>query len=104
MGADGTQQDDCSDTRSALDEYRFNDVAEILYHFTWHTFCDWYIELSKPMLESETADTTKWVLVHVFRTILEMLHPIIPFVTEEVWQLIPREKTRVYNHYEFPFC
>jgi valyl-tRNA synthetase len=89
-------------TRSALDEYRFNDVAETLYHFTWHTFCDWYIELSKPMLESETADTTKWVLVHVFRTILEMLHPVIPFVTEEIWQLIPGRKPQSITITNFP--
>ncbi len=90
------------ETRSALDEYRFNDVAEALYHFTWHTFCDWHIELSKPMLESENADTTKWVLIHVFRTILEMLHPIIPFVTEEIWQLLPGKKSSSITITSFP--
>ncbi len=76
-------------TRSALEEYRFNDAADILYQFTWHTFCDWYIELSKPLLNTEAAPYTKWTLCHVFRSILELLHPMIPFVTEEVWQNLP---------------
>jgi len=80
-----------SDTRSALDEYRYNDVADSLYQFTWHTFCDWYIELSKSMMTEENAPYTKWVLYHVFKSLLEMLHPIIPFVTEEIWQNLPQE-------------
>jgi valyl-tRNA synthetase len=80
-----------SETRSAIEEYRFNDAADAMYHFTWHTFCDWYIELSKSTLlaDSEEAGQTKWVLVEVFRSILELLHPIIPFVTEEIWQILP---------------
>ena len=79
-------------TRDALDSYRFNDAAETIYHFTWHTFCDWYIELAKPMLEGEGADTTRWVLWHVLKNILELAHPIIPFMTEEIWQLLPGAK------------
>jgi len=79
-----------SDTRSALDEYRYNEVADSLYQFTWHTFCDWYIELSKSMMTEENAPYTKWVLYHVFKSLLEMLHPIIPFVTEEIWQNLPQ--------------
>ncbi|HNY63928.1 MAG TPA: valine--tRNA ligase [Deltaproteobacteria bacterium] len=78
--------------RAALEEYRFNDAADLLYQFTWHTFCDWYIELSKPLLNTEGAPYTKWVLTHVFTSILELLHPIIPFVTEELWQLMPGHK------------
>jgi valyl-tRNA synthetase len=78
--------------RTALDEYRFNDAADLMYQFTWHTFCDWYIELSKPLLNTEAAPYTKWVLSHVFTSILELMHPIIPFVTEEVWQLMPGHK------------
>jgi valyl-tRNA synthetase len=89
-------------TRTALDEYRFNDAAETLYHFTWHIFCDWYIELSKPMLEEESASTTKNILLHVFRKTLEMLHPFIPFVTEEIWQLLPGEKPESITQAEFP--
>ncbi len=77
------------DARSALDEYRYNDAADILYQFTWHTFCDWYIELSKSMLNTEGVQYTKWVLHYVLKAILELLHPIIPFVTEEIWQCLP---------------
>ncbi|MCU0575325.1 MAG: valine--tRNA ligase [Desulfobacterota bacterium] len=77
------------ETRSALDEYRYNDAADILYQFTWHIFCDWYIELSKSMLHTQGAPETRWVLHHVLKTVLELLHPIIPFVTEEIWQCLP---------------
>ncbi|HVN71702.1 MAG TPA: valine--tRNA ligase [Desulfomonilia bacterium] len=77
------------EARKALDEYRYNDVADILYQFTWHTFCDWYIELSKSMLNTDGAQYTRWVLHYVMKSILELLHPIIPFVTEEVWQCLP---------------
>ena len=64
-------------------------LADILYQFTWHTFCDWYIELSKSMLNTEGVQYTKWVLHYVLKAILELLHPIIPFVTEEIWQCLP---------------
>ncbi len=79
------------DARAALDEYRYNDVADVLYQFTWHTFCDWYIELSKSMLYSNSEDAryTRWVLHYVLKSILELLHPVIPFVTEEIWQCLP---------------
>ncbi|MBN2298225.1 MAG: valine--tRNA ligase [Deltaproteobacteria bacterium] len=77
------------DTRSALEEYRYNDAADTLYQFTWHTFCDWFIELSKPMMTEVGAPYTRWTLHHVFKSLLEMLHPIIPFVTEEIWQYMP---------------
>ena len=77
------------DARLALDEYRYNDTADILYQFTWHTYCDWYIELSKSMLNTEGAPYTRWVLHYVLKSILELLHPIIPFVTEEIWQCLP---------------
>ena len=88
-------------TRSALEEYRFNDAADSLYQFTWHTFCDWYIELSKPLLNTEAAPYTKWTLCHVYRSILELLHPMIPFVTEEIWQNLPgsSEKSIVIARY-----
>lgn len=79
-------------TRDALDGYRFNDAAQILYHFTWHRFCDWYIEVSKSMLTGNQGLSTKWVLYFVLKTLLELLHPIIPFVTEEIWQGLPGSK------------
>lgn len=77
------------ETRAALEEYRFNDAADKLYQFTWHTFCDWYIELSKPLLNTGAAPVARWVLWHGLKSILELLHPLIPFVTEEIWQELP---------------
>jgi valyl-tRNA synthetase len=76
-------------TSKAIRSYRFNDIAGTLYHFTWGTFCDWYVELIKPILNGsdelarvETRATAAWVLDQI----LHMLHPIMPFVTEELWQ------------------
>ncbi|NQV85009.1 MAG: class I tRNA ligase family protein, partial [Rhodospirillales bacterium] len=76
-------------TSGAVAAYRFNDMAGALYHFTWGTFCDWYVELVKPILNgddeaarAETRATAAWVLDQI----LHMLHPIMPFVTEELWQ------------------
>ncbi|MBN1635349.1 MAG: valine--tRNA ligase [Deltaproteobacteria bacterium] len=81
-----------TETRNALDMYRFNDAADHLYQFVWHIFCDWYIELSKSMLQGDALRKTQWVLNFIYKTILELLHPIIPFVTEEIWQLLPGHK------------
>ncbi|MAF95663.1 MAG: valine--tRNA ligase [Rhodospirillaceae bacterium] len=73
----------------ALQAYRFNDAAGALYHFTWGTFCDWYLEFTKPILEgddeaakAETRATAAWTLDQL----LHLLHPIMPFVTEELWE------------------
>jgi valyl-tRNA synthetase len=75
-------------TQRALTEYRFNDAANGLYQFTWRQFCDWYLELAKGALAEggERRRTTQSVLVTVLDAILRSLHPIMPFVTEEVWQ------------------
>ncbi len=74
---------------AALDAYRFNDLAEGLYHFTWGTFCDWYLEFAKPVLlggsasaQAETRAAAAWALDQI----LHLLHPIMPFVTEELFQ------------------
>ncbi|HJU18368.1 MAG TPA: valine--tRNA ligase [Stellaceae bacterium] len=74
---------------AALDAYRFDEAASRLYQFVWGTFCDWYLEFSKPILSgtdaaagAETRAATAWVLGHV----VHLLHPIMPFVTEEVWE------------------
>ena len=74
---------------AALDDYRFNDVANAIYQFAWHSFCDWYLEFTKPILTgddaaaiAETRATTSWAL----EQILLLLHPISPFVTEELWE------------------
>ena len=72
----------------ALDAFRFNDSADAIYHFTWGTFCDWYVELIKPVFwgEDETAKAeTRKVAGWVLDQILVLLHPFMPFITEELW-------------------
>jgi valyl-tRNA synthetase len=74
----------------ALDTYRFNDAAGALYQFVWHEFCDWYLEAIKPVLYNMEAPAARLasiaVLQQVLRETLILLHPFIPFVTEEIWQ------------------
>ena len=68
------------------EKYYFHEVANQLYHFTWHTFCDWYIELSKNLLDdSQYSDETKHTFHLVFNSLLQLLHPVIPFITEKLW-------------------
>src|SRR5208282_5780739 len=76
-------------TRS-IDAYEFNIAAMKLYQFIWHEFCDWYIELSKEPLKAggERQAAARWVLVNVFDKMLRLLHPFMPFVSEEIWQVI----------------
>jgi len=81
------------EVQAALEDYRFDDVAQTLYDFIWHEFCDWYIELSKPTLydgedESQKA-AARATLAYVLETSLRLMHPITPYVTEEIWQSIP---------------
>ncbi|WP_283163248.1 valine--tRNA ligase [Sporolactobacillus mangiferae] len=76
------------------ESYDFGEAGHYLYQFVWDDFCDWYIEMAKLPLYSEDADakrTTKSVLTYVLDKILKMLHPIMPFVTEEIWQHIPHD-------------
>jgi valyl-tRNA synthetase len=75
----------------ALDAFRFNEAADAIYHFTWGTFCDWYIELIKPVFwgEDETQKAeTRAVAAWVLDQILVTLHPFMPFITEELWHAI----------------
>ena len=77
------------EARQAVEGYRFNDYANVLYQFTWHEFCDWYIEMSKLALQStEAAEArrSRRLLRALLEKILLLLHPIMPFVTEEIWQ------------------
>jgi valyl-tRNA synthetase len=79
----------------AIEAYRFNDAAGAAYRFVWNTFCDWYLEFAKPVLQqdgdskskAETRATTAWVLDEV----LKLLHPFMPFITEELWAATARE-------------
>ncbi|MFQ6069366.1 MAG: valine--tRNA ligase [Candidatus Aminicenantales bacterium] len=73
---------------TALEEYRFYEAAEKIYHFIWGEFCDWYIELAKPSLREKNR-TTQAVLAQSIDKILRLLHPFMPFITEEIWQHLP---------------
>jgi valyl-tRNA synthetase len=79
----------------ALEEYRFNEGAQAIYHFIWHEFCDWFLELIKPVLygkdEPQERTITQYVLLKVLDGTLRVLHPFMPFITEEIWQRLPHE-------------
>ena len=84
-----------SETNRALAEYRFNEAAMGLYQFTWSEFCDWYLELSKKDLyggDPERKRMTRYVLWYVLEHLLRLLHPFMPFITEEIWQALPGAK------------
>jgi len=71
----------------ALEAYRFDEAAQALYQFTWHSFCDWYLELVKVDLQEEAhREAALHTLLETFDVILRLLHPIMPFITEELWQ------------------
>jgi valyl-tRNA synthetase len=74
-------------------DYRLDNVANALYEFTWHEFCDWYVELSKAVLQSDSASPaakrgTRMTLVQTLETLLRALHPLAPFISEEIWQRV----------------
>jgi valyl-tRNA synthetase len=79
----------------ALAEYRFNDGAQAIYHFVWHEFCDWYLEMIKPVLygkdDPQERTATQYVLLRVLDGALRLLHPFMPFITEEIWQRLPHD-------------
>ena len=80
------------DVRAALEDYRFNDAAALCYHFTWHEFCDWYLEMAKQGLYSEDEDlkrSTRSVVRTVLLGVIRLMHPFMPFVTEEIWSRMP---------------
>jgi valyl-tRNA synthetase len=80
-------------TRSATDGYRLDEASGALYRFVWNELCDWYLELSKPLLANDNAACvreTRATLAHVLETALRALHPMMPFVTEEIWQRLPK--------------
>jgi valyl-tRNA synthetase len=79
-------------TKVAIDEFRLDDASLGLYHFFWGDLCDWYLEISKPIFAAggEDARETQAVLAHVLEAALRLLHPFIPFITEELWHRVPR--------------
>jgi valyl-tRNA synthetase len=98
----------------SLDEYKFNEAASALYRFVWHEFCDWYLEIIKPVLygtvtpsegttqtRSPRDVTTRFVLWSVLNETLRLLHPFVPFVTEEIWDKLPGTQGSIMKA-EFP--
>ena len=78
-----------------LERFHFNEAAKVLYDFTWNDFCDWYIEITKIHFrekDSREGDVVRGVIVHVLKTILALLHPYAPFITEELWSQFKAEK------------
>jgi valyl-tRNA synthetase len=78
---------------SALREYRFDYVASSLYEFTWYEFCDWYLELTKPVLQADTASEAarrgaRGTLLTILEALQRALHPLMPFITEAIWQRV----------------
>ena len=94
------------EVQTSIEEYRFNDTANILYAFVWHEFCDWYLEVIKPNLygKVDTFDNsaTRATLYRTLTDILKLLHPIIPFVTEEIYQRLPGHETESIMISPFP--
>ncbi len=93
------------DVHDALAEYRFHEAAATLYHFFWNDFCDWYIELSKPFVTAKeiTPQSTavKKRIIYLLERSLRLLHPMMPFITEELWQRLPH-KGETITLAEFP--
>jgi valyl-tRNA synthetase len=85
-----TLTDTIGEVEQAITDYRFNDAAAAVYHFVWNTYCDWYVELVKPVLQGADAAAkaeARATTAHVRDEILKLLHPFMPFVTEELWRV-----------------
>ncbi len=90
----------------ALDKFRFHEASALIYQFIWHELCDWYIELVKPVLTNPSVPDQEReprikVLLHVMDFALRLLHPFMPFITEEIWQKIPHDGDSIMVQ-EFP--
>ncbi|HXU10539.1 MAG TPA: valine--tRNA ligase [Candidatus Binatia bacterium] len=76
-----------------LQEFRFDEMANALYQFLWHEYCDWYLEIAKPSLlpgaDAADRERAQAVLLHVLESVLRLLHPVMPFLTEDLWQRLP---------------
>jgi len=84
------------EVHQSVEEYKFNEATHTLYHFIWHEFCDWYLEMTKLYLyrerDQKRQSLTQRTLVEVLDAILRLLHPFMPFITEEIWQQLPGRK------------
>jgi valyl-tRNA synthetase len=83
------------ETSNFLETHRYNEAANAVYHFIWHDYCDWYLEMAKPRWtdDAEASDrrAARWVAWKVLDGLLRLLHPFMPYVTEEIWQAIPHD-------------
>jgi valyl-tRNA synthetase len=89
------------EVRRGIEDYRFNEASSAFYQFVWHEFCDWYLEMIKPVLSPEAGEVERQVqravLVRIYETILALGHPFIPFITEELWHALPGERGLLYD-------
>ena len=79
----------------AIVAYRFNDAATAVYRFVWNIYCDWYLELAKPLLtgaDGTAKDETRAMVAWARDEILKLLHPFMPFITEELWEVTASSK------------
>ncbi len=75
----------------AIEQYRYHEAADLLWHFFWHEFCDWYLELKKPCFVENSGRSADWCnILAAFETALRLLHPAMPFLTEELWQRLAK--------------
>ena len=85
----------------ALEDYRFDIAAQTVYEFTWNQFCDWYLELTKPVLNNDASTEaekrgTRHTLINVLESLLRLLHPLMPFITDTIWQrVVPLSELKV---------
>ncbi|AGP86837.1 valine--tRNA ligase [Alteromonas mediterranea] len=85
----------------ALEDYRFDIAAQTVYEFTWNQFCDWYLELTKPVLSNDASTDaekrgTRHTLINVLESLLRLLHPLMPFITDTIWQrVVPQSALKV---------
>lgn len=91
------------EVRATFEDYRFNDAAGSIYQFVWHEFCDWYLEMIKPTLylKGGQRELTLNCLIHTLDMSLRLLHPFMPYITEEIWQHLPYSKESI-TISEFP--
>ena len=80
-------------TTDALENFRFHETAQTLYAFLWHEFCDWYLEFTKQRIAQDDP-AALWVAADVLEQTMRLLHPLMPFLTEEIWQQLPRNRTQ----------
>jgi valyl-tRNA synthetase len=91
-----------AEATAALDAFRINDYANICWHFAWGDFCDWFLEFAKPAFASEDAEEVKDVAGHVLGILLRLMHPVMPFVTENLWDHFGYGKVFSLIHAEWP--